>query len=403
MISVNEIKVFVQKAWDRGDVLRGAATGEPQFPLRLRFKKTGGQHAIESFAEVQRWLSELNLASKESIGFGFTVEYSEINHRKLGRQNLPTDIRFDTPEDIAKYLGKVKEFNGFFNVLRVTEDKFPLLHSWMNQHPTKVLPHLDDWHKILDVCEYVMKRPKPGIYLRQISLSGVDSKFFELKKTILSEVLSVCLKENDYDGSITGLARCGFERRFGFLYDQPMIRFRILDKDIMPGFLHRDISVPAGEFSKHEIPGCQLVVITENKINGLAFPSLKGGIVIFGLGYGIGEIASCSWLSDKRIIYWGDIDTHGYGILSMLRSKLPHVESILMGNQDLEVNRSLAVPEPMETRRTDDLTNLDSFEHQAYVRLLPGGDCEGMRIEQERIPFSTLLEAINFCLSPSRA
>jgi hypothetical protein len=392
MISVADIKDFAIKAWNRGDALRGAAVGEPEFPLRLRFRKTGGQHAIDSFSEVQRWVSELNSSSKEALGYGFTVEFAEVNHRKLGRQSLPNDIRFDTPDDLARFIGRRKELVTFLAMLNATRDRIPQVASWMVENPIKALPHLSEWDKILDVCEFVQSRPRPGIYLRQISIPGVDTKFFEAKRSVLSEVLTGCLPEGAYDETVTGLARCGFERRFGFLYDEPIVRYRILDEALLSRLGYRDIGIPTSEFVSHDIPGCHTVFITENKVNGLAFPPFKGGVVIFGLGYGIGDIAGAAWLKEKRVIYWGDIDTHGYGILSLLRGKLPHVESILMSSRDIDQNRMIAVNEPNDTRRADALLNLTEDETKAYSRLLPGADCEGLRIEQERVPFVQLVE-----------
>lgn len=394
MIGVADIKKIALKSWDRGDVLRSAVTGEPQFPLRLRFKKTGGQHAVDSFSEVQRWLSELNGASKETVGFGFTVEFAEVNHRKLGRQNLPSDIRFDTPVDLVRFIGKLKEFETFKKTLNSAFKRDSKVAAWMRENPMKVVPHLNDWSKILDVCVFVQTHPRPSIYLRQMTLSGIDTKFFEAKRSILSEVLTFCLPEGAIDTSITGLARSGFERRYGFLYDEPIIRYRLLDESILSGLAYRDISTPVSEFAEHDIQECHTVFITENKVNGLAFPPFTGGMVIFGLGYGIGDIAAAAWLKEKRIIYWGDIDTHGFGILSMLRGRLPHIESIMMSSRDIDQNRDIAGNESNETRRTDTLVNLADDELIAYARLLPGGDCEGLRIEQERVPYSRLLDTL---------
>ncbi|SEA17248.1 hypothetical protein SAMN05660420_01472 [Desulfuromusa kysingii] len=395
MKGIAEIKDFARKAWSRGDVLRSAATGEPQFPLRLRFKKASGQQVVDSLVEVQQWLSELNASSKKLGGFGFTVEFSEVNHRKLGRQRLPSDIRFDTPDDLVRFIGKQREFTAFLKALETTKKRISEVALWMTENPMKVVPHLDDWNKILDVCKFVQSRPKPGIYLRQITLSGIDTKFFEAKRSILSDVLTCLLTADAYDASITGLSRYGFERRFGFLYDEAIIRYRILDDGILAGSFYRDLSMPLSEFAEHDIPGCHTVFVTENKVNGLAFPTFKGGVVVFGLGYGIGDIATATWLRNKRVIYWGDIDTHGYGILSMLRGKLPHVESILMTSQDIDLNRNAAVVEPNGTRRLDNLENLTPDEESAYFRLLPGGDCEGVRIEQERVPYYLLLEKLD--------
>jgi hypothetical protein len=390
VISVADIRKQARNTWDSGDVLRAAILGAPSFPMRLRFRKTGGRHTIQSYSEVQRWVAELNNASKTTVGYGYTVEFSEMNHRQLGRQSLPCDIRFDTPLDVASFIGEKKQFEKFLALYEATTRRDADAAKWMASNPMKVLSRHDVWGNLLDICEYLRKNPKPLIYLRQIPLYGMDTKFFEAHRAVLAELLTACLPENAYDSRITGLAKSGFERKFGFLYDVPIVRLRLLDDTIWPNLPHRDVSVPSDRFAAMDIPDCQTVFITENKVNGLSFPLFERGVVIFGLGYGIGHLAETRWLRDKRVVYWGDIDTHGYGILSMLRAKLPHVESILMSSHDLDMCRFFAVVEPAETKRTDELANLSSDELTAYKRLLPGGDSEGTRIEQERIPFTML-------------
>jgi hypothetical protein len=34
-------------------------------------------------------------------------------------------------------------------------------------------------------------------------------------------------------------------------------------------------------------------------------------------------LAALPWLHDEQIVYWGDIDTHSFAILSRLRERLP--------------------------------------------------------------------------------
>ncbi len=395
MISVDEIRDFANKVWSRGDVLKGILTGMPAFPLCLRFKKTGGRHTIDSFSEIQRWLGELNSQAKEALGYGFTVEYMEVNHRHLGRQNLPADIRFDTPRDLARFIGKTKDLDAFLESHEFTRERYPELAAWAEQNPMKMLPHLGDWEKILAIYGFIKNTPRPGIYLRQLTLPGIDTKFLEGKRTILWEILTNNLPETGCESPIAGPSRNGFERRFGFLYDEALVRFRLLDDLILPESLSRDVSIPVSSFLDRDIRGCHTVFITENKVNGLAFPSFQGGMVVFGRGYGIGDLAEANWLTRKRVVYWGDIDTHGYGILSMLRGKFPHVESILMSSKDLDLYRSVAVSESPDKRRADELPNLTPAEKEAYLRLLPGGDSEGLRIEQELVPYQSFLSAIN--------
>jgi hypothetical protein len=66
------------------------------------------------------------------------------------------------------------------------------------------------------------------------------------------------------------------------------------------------------------------IFITENEINGLAFPDLPDGIVVFGLGYALDRLAAASWMADRAIHYWGDIDTHGFARCSIGSAHIFH-------------------------------------------------------------------------------
>nr|WP_221935062.1 Wadjet anti-phage system protein JetD domain-containing protein [Catenovulum sediminis] len=62
----------------------------------------------------------------------------------------------------------------------------------------------------------------------------------------------------------------------------------------------------------------------------MAFPPVNNAICIFGLGYGVQLLKEVNWLNQVAIYYWGDIDTHGFAILSQLRGYFPKVKSMLM-------------------------------------------------------------------------
>jgi hypothetical protein len=46
-------------------------------------------------------------------------------------------------------------------------------------------------------------------------------------------------------------------------------------------------------------------------------------------------------MSGARILYWGDIDTHGFAILDRLRTGMPHMRSLMMDQATLQAHRSL--------------------------------------------------------------
>ncbi len=106
-----------------------------------------------------------------------------------------------------------------------------------------------------------------------------------------------------------------------------------------------DLTVRADEFSRLSIDATRVFVV-ENEINGLAFPPVAGGLVIFGLGYAIDLIRAAEWLGRRELHYWGDLGTHGFAMLDRLRETFPDARSLLMDRNTLVANMALWGPAP---------------------------------------------------------
>nr|WP_240513257.1 DUF2220 domain-containing protein [Halomonas campaniensis] len=169
-------------------------------------------------------------------------------------------------------------------------------------------------------------------------------------------------------------------------------RFRLLDPALSIQGL-RDIAVPPEEFAGLSLP-VQRVFITENRTNGLAFPETSASLVIFGLGYGLERLREIPWLHDSALWYWGDIDTHGFGILNRLRASLPHARSLLMDRPTLMGHHPLWGQEPEEKRYTGHPTRLTADEQALFEELRADRLGARVRLEQERISFSAVERAV---------
>ncbi len=90
------------------------------------------------------------------------------------------------------------------------------------------------------------------------------------------------------------------------------------------GLLHaagdQDITLTQADFAALQLP-VNGVFITENEVNFLAFPAVPQSLVVFGAGYGFDALADARWLHACQVLYWGDIDTHGFAILDQLRAQ----------------------------------------------------------------------------------
>jgi hypothetical protein len=160
----------------------------------------------------------------------------------------------------------------------------------------------------------------------------------------------------------------------------------LLDSRLTIGGLS-DLTVTAEEFSTLGLP-VQRIFVTENDINGLAFPQVEGGMVIFGRGYGFEALAQAAWLRDKEIHYWGDIDSHGFAILSQFRRYFPQTRSLLMDEATLLIHREHWVTESSPSKA--DLSHLACEESVLYDAQRDNRFGVNVRLKQEYVDFSLL-------------
>jgi hypothetical protein len=134
------------------------------------------------------------------------------------------------------------------------------------------------------------------------------------------------------------------------------------------------------------------VYVVENEITYLAFPLMAGSMVIFGSGYAVRRLERLPWLDDIELIYWGDIDTHGFAILDGLRQRFPHSASMLMDRETL-----LGHADHWATEHDPNNSYLDRLttqERELYHDLIEDRLGEAVRLEQERIRFSSIERAL---------
>ena len=168
------------------------------------------------------------------------------------------------------------------------------------------------------------------------------------------------------------------------------MRFRNLDRRHALGGI-TDLTVPAGEFAKLEL-GVARVFVVENEITGLSFPPAEGSLVVLGLGHAVALIGAARWLADCDLIYWGDLDTHGFAMLDRLRSVFPQCRSLLMDRATLLAHGAMWTIEAAPHVGALDL--LSEPEAALYAELRYDRLGRSVRLEQERIGFDWVRRAI---------
>ena len=65
----------------------------------------------------------------------------------------------------------------------------PELRAWVIKRPMTIVEHASDWQRVVAVLHWFKAHPRPGIYLRQLDIGGVDTKFIETHRGLMSQLL----------------------------------------------------------------------------------------------------------------------------------------------------------------------------------------------------------------------
>jgi hypothetical protein len=346
---------------------------ETSWPWEIPLGIPGEQSAAAQLDAVRAWVR----AWQAWTGTG-TLEWTERRWRTLGTQTLPEQLRFDDPRQVASWLNEIERWDRACCRHGALIQRWPVLVGRLSKFFNVLADYPDaDFGRLIAALDWLEQHPASSLYLRQLPIPGLDTKWIEARKGVLSELLCHIIGHSGNAGdfySMCGLRRPPFQLRMRLL--DPALRARV-------GGIS-DLSLSADELVQLDIRPARVLVV-ENLQTGLALADLPGTAAFMGLGYGVDALARLPWIHD--CIYWGDVDTHGFSILSRARACLPSVRSILMDEQTLLSHRPLWSHEENPHGALE--LPLLTMEEAALYRSLKGNAWgNNVRLEQERISWN---------------
>ncbi|NDV46332.1 DUF3322 and DUF2220 domain-containing protein [Paludibacter sp. 221] len=341
----------------------------------------GDKKPSRNLAEYQTEITALLSQSKEKKGYGYIIKFHTISKKEIGKQDIPSEISFQTESDFLKFLHKEKEVAEFRTDYRLILSRFSELKEWIIKYPKKIIENHLQWNDLLKVCDYFTKNPKPNLYIRELPIQ-IHTKFIEKNKGIIKELLDILIS-GYIDKNETN-----FEKRFNLKYAESTVRFRILDKNISSHYFSEinDLNIPICQFEKLYLP-IKKVFVAENKMNIFTFPLIEKSLIIFGCGFGVEILKNVEWLKHTELYYWGDIDAQGFEILSQFRGYFPNVKSILMDKLTFDKYYD----DDKGTPNTNSVELNLTIEEQELYELLKENN---LRLEQEKVPLEYVSKII---------
>jgi hypothetical protein len=386
-----DVLALLRRRWQAGTFLIALASGQVFEPLGVPLRGPAPGEMAARLGEVQAWAEQWQRPYRTPV----RIEHARVGGRVIGSNAIPCRVWIDSYEELWSLLGVSRDVRRFTELAEATREECPQLVPWMTAHPMQVLGLEASWAKIFGTVRWIDEQQQPGTYLRQVDVPGVDTKFIEQHRGVLASLLDLQLDPARVDPDVP---RPDFTGRYRFRKKPQYIRFRLPPAGISPGWgPSSELTVTEMSLRADEMmaipPGITAAYVVENEITYLAFPAVEGALAIFGGGYAVSALESLGWLADVDLHYWGDIDTHGFAILNRLRRRFPHARSMLMDRETLLAHSGQWVtePNPVDTR----LDLLDPAEDALYRDLVSHALGQSVRLEQERVRFTALEEALH--------
>ena len=364
--TVDDIVTRLRRRWDDGSLLVTHARAEPFHPIEIPLRSPTTAQIGDDIAAVRAWISELDAGRRDDTRY--ELEWKTVGGRKFGRNQLPARAVVRSRGQAWALLGVTRLVRRFDELLAAAAGQ-PRVREWIIAHPHRALVLSPQFPQLVAAYEWFDGNRHSQRYLREISAKGVDTKFAERYRPELAAMLGV------------SPSAAGFLTDLGLRPKPALVRLRPAPSLGLPAPL-TELAVRAPELAQLAVhPRTALII--ENEVSYLSATVPDDGVVFWGKGFEVDHVGRLPWLSDAEIVYWGDIDTHGFAILDRLRAWLPATRSVLMDRDTLLTHRDRWGIEDRPAKSA--LTRLTSEEHSLYTDLVEGGPGDRVRLEQERI------------------
>lgn len=375
MYSPDELRKKLARQWDNAKLRAERLLPPGNWPLCLPI----GKPSARIFAEqAQRVLQHVQLWRQIAVG---RVEWEEVNYRAGdGPVSIPLRWILNGPSDWINAAADATVSREFRLLERIIEQVDPIFHPLLVSHRS-LWRHKDPQDIISAVRLACRLEPgcAKGLPLRLLSGQGVDTKFIENNILLLTRLLDVCFSGEASEQGLT---------TFLDAFDDSS--HWVLVAPLSPGLLpFKKCRVTTAELAETTLPASRVLVI-ENEQCLHQLPALSDTIAILGCGLDVQWLSSAV-LDEKRVAYWGDMDSWGLLMLARARRRRPTLDVLLMDRELFEQYAShSAVPEQVKAQEAipDGLLN-EEADFYLYLTRLPRG-----RLEQEFLPAVVVKEAL---------
>ncbi len=392
--------------------------GGGEWPLSVSLERPTRSVVLRDVAAVKAWSATWRAWLDRRRPNDPSVEVDEVAWPGMGPQTFASRLTFADASTVARFVGESAAWDlASARRTRLVASWPPLARSGLGTFYVDLAREApEDFDRLMALLSWFMAHSNSGLYVRQLPVEGVDTKWVDrTRRSLVSQLLlrakgGIAPPEAP-DAVATdapqtelvnpsptpvgeepadNLSAYDFHRICGLR--RPPIRARIAV--LCPGLRQqiggvRDLESSIEDLVRLPIRPCGIIVV-ENLETAYSLEDAPGVIAAVKLGNAVGLVSQFPWARGLPVLYWGDVDTYGFSILAQARQALEphgsHVESVLMDALTVEKYLALIVNEPVQASNVGHRW-LRPTEIEVYEGLLGNRWGTNVRIEQERLPW----------------
>lgn len=357
------------------------------FPIILPLKPPTGTQALAQAEDYQQFVYAWRQFRQPE-----NVLWKTQKMAYFGEQSLPVELHLPNIDALLHFIGEQKTWQRWQNRFAWLQQQLP---AHTHEALLDKLEELDALPEnqlmmLLRVVLQLHENMGKGGYLRALPLIGAHSKFVE-QHFALIEYLTIALHgETVRQHGLQTWLNCIHTPK-DWLFVRPLCAKTRASLANLP-FLQLDTQT----LLHQPLPSKRILVIENKAQIAASLPELDDTIVVAGGGYNTAWL-SATWLPEKQIAYWGDLDEDGFAILSQARTRLPQLPSLMMNTQPLDLFKNFITQDSSHHLLPPE--NLTESEHAAWLALHQTQP--NQRLEQEYFAADFIAAELNKWISGS--
>ena len=218
LLNVEEVKQRLSHLFENQGMRWLAGNGK--WPITIHLGLPNQKTALNNISAISDWVAQW----RQWQGAG-QLQWGSRNWSTLGKQQLPEKIIFSNALEIVQWLNQSALWEKMCHRYQQLTQRWPALQQCCTKYHEVLASYADeDFIHLQNVLAWLIDHPHSQIYLRELPIPQIDTKWIETRKSTLYRLLKIIKAIDNTPQDFYAVA--------GLKCEPYLVRMRILDEDL---------------------------------------------------------------------------------------------------------------------------------------------------------------------------